>query len=259
MCCGIRPQGGSIILPFAIDASETSFAVLQPFASASASALGIGSTGIVVGSYCVNGECNDNKHHGFQFFPGDISSHPYGSLDVPGASSTSATGINASGVIVGAYCTTSNLGVCSLPPYPGPDSAHGFVDTAGVFAQIDYPGAPATALDAINDSGAMVGSYLGTDQYHAFLLQGGTYTTIDPPGAKAAGANGINNLGQVVGTYLDSSLHQHGFIYQAGAFTQIDVPGAITTALTGINDSGTIVGSAGLPQGNTAVIGKISQ
>lgn len=84
-------------------------------------------------------------------------SFSYVSLDFPGAQLTQASGINASGQIVGVYIDASG-------------QAHGFLDSAGSFSTLDFPGALATTAFGINGSGETVGYYVGTDFVtHGFL------------------------------------------------------------------------------------------
>ena len=65
-------------------------------------------------------------------------------IDVPGASFTSAQGINAAGDIVGNY---SSAGVF-----------HGYLLSGGEFASIDFPGASSTFARQINPRGDIVGA-----------------------------------------------------------------------------------------------------
>ena len=93
-------------------------------------------------------------------------------LNVPGASSTIASGINNSGQIVGQYSNTGGT--------------HGFLLSGGVYTTLDAPGAISTEAYGINDAGQIVGQYSdNTGGTHGFLLSGGSYTTLDVPGATA--------------------------------------------------------------------------
>ncbi|HEY3197518.1 MAG TPA: PEP-CTERM sorting domain-containing protein, partial [Nitrospirales bacterium] len=66
-------------------------------------------------------------------------------INVPGASSTLAHGINDAGQIVGGY----NVG----------SGYHGFLYSGGSFTPIDVPGASSTQANGINDAGQIVGSF----------------------------------------------------------------------------------------------------
>lgn len=214
------------------------FLLLMPPGSATSYATGINASGTVVGGYCVAADpCAElYGEHGYSFQGVEFGGPIFNQIDYPGASSTTANGINNAGVIVGAYC--DSFVACGY--YSGD---HGFMDSGGTFTAINYPGSTSTSAQAINSSNQVVGSYTSAEQLHAFLLSAGVYSTIDPPGAIFAEAEGINTSGEVVGTYLDSSSHEHGFTYVGGVFTTVDAPGSVATSADGIDDPGEIVGS----------------
>jgi probable HAF family extracellular repeat protein len=146
-------------------------------------------------------------------------------LDVPGATFTSASGINDAGQIVGSFGIGTSL--------------HGFLDTGGSFTQIDVPDATLTDVRGINDAGQIVGSFDTSRGTHGFLDTGGSFTQLDVPGQSLSltFANGINDAGQIVGLGL-----AHSFLYTGGSFALLDVPGGTGTVAFGINDAGQIVG-----------------
>jgi uncharacterized membrane protein len=95
--------------------------------------------------------------HGFLLDQGN-----YTTLDVPGAiqmTRTSATGINASGQIVGSYYEVFNH-----------DHHHGFLLDQGSYTTLDVPGSSYadTHATGINDSGQIVGGYTDA-RGHGFL------------------------------------------------------------------------------------------
>jgi uncharacterized membrane protein len=107
---------------------------------------------------------------------------------------------------------------------------------------LSIPGASSSAINGINATGEMVGSYRDT-KVHGFLYDGKTITTLDAPSATFTEANGINKSGAIVGDYYDLSDVQHGFLYQKGKFTNIDYPGnGGETVAYGINSTGEVVG-----------------
>jgi len=214
------------------------FLLLQPSGAATSYATGINASGDVVGGFCTASDpCAELVgEHGYEFEGVEFGGPIFNQIDYPGASSTTANGINNAGVIVGTYCLSE-----AACPWDGGD--HGFMDSGGTFTAINYPGATTTSALAINTFGVVVGAYNSGSQLHAYILSAGVYTTIDPPGAVSAEAEGINSSGEVVGTYLDGSNKTHGFTYVSGVFTNVDVPGALITTTTGIDDQGEIVGS----------------
>ncbi len=143
-----------------------------------------------------------------------------------------ANSINNAGQIVGYY-------------NPGGPS-QGFLDTNGVFATVDVPGAFATFAQGVSNTGQIVGFFLEKSGLsHGFLYANETFTTIDVPGALLTTASAINRSGQIVGEFVDSTGAQHGFLDTAGVFTIIAVPGAPFTNPFDINDAGQIVGDFG--------------
>ena len=120
-------------------------------------------------------------------------------IDVPGALSTQAFGINPRGDIVGFYSATGF-------------TAHGFLFHGGTFTAIDVPGAScppffpcaSTVALGINPNGDIVGSYFAGFTNHGFLLHRGAFTTIDVPGALSTQAFGINPQGDMGAALLHS-------------------------------------------------------
>jgi probable HAF family extracellular repeat protein len=144
-----------------------------------------------------------------------------------------ADGINDLGQVVGAYYTTSGT--------------YGFEYSNSQFTTINVPGSayPDTAVNAINNSGVMVGTYypLGsTSLFTGFIYDGAAFNQLnDPsPGILMVRPLGINNNGVIVGD-LDVNGNDEGFIYN-GTFKGVSPLGAPNSRVTGINDSGIAVG-----------------
>src|SRR5579864_306379 len=160
------------------------------------------------------------------------------SIDFPGATLTTARGINNHGEIVGTYRL--------VPP------RHAFLFKGGQYIRL----APTTMLGTnyseafkSNDRGDVVGQYIGNDGFfHGFLLnKKGAITTLDFSGASDTYAYGINESSTVVGYWdlLDANgslLAYHGFTWKDGAFTEVNFPGSGDTAVLGINARGDFVG-----------------
>ena len=100
--------------------------------------------------------------HGATLFPG--SSNPLETLfDIPGAFSTTATGINDQANVVGYYTTGIVIrGIRALV------RAHGFIFAYGEYSAIDYPGAWQTRAFGISD-GDLVGTLEIVGRYETFL------------------------------------------------------------------------------------------
>jgi probable HAF family extracellular repeat protein len=151
------------------------------------------------------------------------SDFTFSTIDVPGAFSTEALGINNAGQIVGFFKDNTGAG------------QHGFLYDRGIFTTIDVPGATGTIPFGINNARQIVGTTATSTGIHGFLYDGGTFTTIDVPGAQETEAHGINDAGQIVGDFVDNA-GLHGFLYHDGTFTAIDAPGAQSTQAFRIND-----------------------
>jgi uncharacterized membrane protein len=200
-------------------------------------------------------------------------------IDVPGARATTAFGINADGVIVGAY-TDANFVV------------RGFILTEGTFRTIEYPGAEGTQARGINPGGYIVGSYWRPGEpavnLHGFLLKpDGTFEPIDYPnhintiaqrilpdgtilgcrhdndqmasmvgvvmdraGNREIDAFGSMNNGAtpdgrvIVGLYTNMMTGQgEGYVIDHGVFVPFMVPGSIMTAAWDINPRRDVVGT----------------
>jgi probable HAF family extracellular repeat protein len=152
------------------------------------------------------------------------------SIEVPGASLTSAYKINTRGQIVGIYEEGS--------------VRHGFLlDDDGLIA-IDFPGALQTQAYDIDNHGRVVGEYLDSaGTFHGFERDpGGAFTTIDVPGSPMTSILGSNDRGQMVGIFGDAAGAIRAFMLDDGAITTIDIPGAALTVPFGLNNRGQVVG-----------------
>jgi probable HAF family extracellular repeat protein len=201
------------------------------------------------------------------------ASYIFTNFDIPGATSTSVSGINDRGHIVGGY--TDNLG------------AHGFIFDGKTVTTIDFPESLGTGASAINNKGHIVGSFTGGDsRSHGFLYKHHQFTVIDAPFPDAGDTllGGINNRGQIIGESLfinaptaelsnergflfeDQEFQiipitrpqginnrgeivglnpgvEDGLIYSDGVLTPVSFPGAMETTLLGNNNKGDIVGT----------------
>jgi hypothetical protein len=154
-------------------------------------------------------------------------------LQDPGAVSTTASGINDFGQIVGSYVD-------------GSGNTNGFGYSGTSYTTIDVPAAAATTASGISNSGQITGSYVDiSGGNHGFTQTGfvGTSTSFDNPGGIGATyGSGINSSGTVVGSYYNGSTTL-GYSKSGASFTDVNYPGSVTTQALGINDLGTTVGS----------------
>ena len=153
-----------------------------------------------------------------------------------GGNFSQATGINASGQIVGTSSFASS-------------GEGGFVFTSGVMTAIPSSGGfSAREANAINDSGQIVGQATNGVVNNAYLSTGGVMTIF---GANNADAFGISASGQVVG-----SSGNHAFLVDNATFYDLNTLAAsfltgnnstsgfsLLTTANAINDFGQIVGA----------------
>lgn len=201
------------------------------------------------------------------------ATYDFSPLDIAGASSVVAAGINDSGQIVGWYDRA--------------DTVRGFVYRNGTHVTVEYPGAARTQLYGIGPDGAVVGAYRNAGErpidFHGFLLTtSGEFVPIDAPGHRSTIAQRILADGTILGcrhgddytgsmqgisirdgeiTALDLTatminggtpdgtklvglvMDTHrAFVIERGVLTQFEAPGAVETEAWDINPSGTIVG-----------------
>lgn len=178
----------------------------------------------------------------FSAILGLASTYTYTTIDMPGAVSTRANGINNVGQIVGDFIDTGNW-------------THGFLLSGGSFTSFDYPGTVPSGPGffggtwglGINDSVQIVGghgpTYLGVT--YGYLFSGGSFTSIpNMSGSLATDAQGINNAGQIVGSTENLSGNGGvGYLFSGGSFTTIMPPGATSAGAFGINNLVQIVGN----------------
>jgi len=203
----ISPQGA--IVGSYLDASKVSHGFILAggqyttldFPGAPGSELtGLNPSGEISGAYCSDPACgatgNPSTNHSFVV----SKKGTFTSFDPPGAVSSTASTVNPSGAVVGAY--TDSGGV-----------THGYLLDHGTFTTIDFPGATYTFGGGNNPEGDIIGAYRDSGGvFHAFLLSKGVFTSFDFPGAALTDAAGINPSGIIVGVYLDSANVAHGFI-----------------------------------------------
>jgi hypothetical protein len=160
---------------------------------------GLNPSGVLSGFYCSDPACgttgNATTNHSFLV----SKKGAFTSFDPPGAVSSTASTVNPSGAVVGAY--TDSGGV-----------THGYLLYHHTFVTIDFPGSTFTFAGGNNPEGDIVGIYFSGGVGHSFLLSHGVFTSFDPPGATLSDAAGINPGGIIVGIYRDSANVFHGYI-----------------------------------------------
>jgi probable HAF family extracellular repeat protein len=137
---------------------------------------------------------------------GALAAGTFTPIEFPGATFTTAIGINARGQIVGGFRDAGGV-------------IHGFLLDKGVFTQIDVdvPGATRTEPTGINARGQIVGNFTdASGARRGFLLDRGVFTPINVPGATATTAFGITDGGQIVGFFINADGVTQGFCGTVG-------------------------------------------
>ena len=162
---------------------------------------------------------------------GDAQTLRFTTINIPGAISTGANGINNAGVIVGNYEDSSH-------------AYHGYILDGSNLTTLDNPNGTNTTVDHCNLNGTLqvVGSYTNSaGKSVGFMYSNGVYTDIPgPTGAVSSFANGINDDGVIVGGYTDSGNLTRAFVLKDGKYTTITIFMAQITIASGINDSGNV-------------------
>lgn len=183
--------------------------------------LGVNDRDIAVGFF--NGAKGDS--HAFEY---SIRGGWFRRLHIPGAMSSTASGINNRGEIVGFF--TNKKG-----------AVQGFLITPrGTVVEFAIPGASSTMAFGVNDFGAVVGTFMrgsGTNaKSFGFVWQQGRGVRVvnDPLGSGATTLNGINDAGDLVGFYTDAKGNTDGLLVSRGTFSVATAPpaGTGTTPVT---------------------------
>jgi hypothetical protein len=207
------------------------------------------------------------------------STFSFTTIEVPGATATTAWGINQRGDVAGGYVDAGGF-------------SHGFLLSEVTFTTIDVPGAANTDARGIGPNGEVVGTYRmpgetavtfhgyrrsvsgeilsadypGYNEIPARLLPDGTILGCRHANDMMGSMRGItmgrdgnteldvfasmNNgatpdLRRIVGLYTNMDVtpaRQEGYVVEDGVFTPFLVPGSQTTAAWDINPAGQIVG-----------------
>jgi probable HAF family extracellular repeat protein len=115
------------------------------------------------------------------------------------------------------------------------------------FTTVNVPGATATAVTGINDSGLAVGYFrVEAGNTHSFFDANGTLTQLRDPNSVSTMAQDINNAASVIGTFTsnaNTSALPQGFLDISGVFTTTNFPGYAITDPFGNNNKNQIVGA----------------
>ena len=178
--------------------------------------LGVNDSDIAVGFYM---GAQGNAHS----YAYSIPSGRFHRIRIPGAVSTTASGINNRGDVAGFY--TGRGGVI-----------RGFLLGAhGHLTRLTVPGASSTMAFGVNDQREVVGTYMvgSGDNAKSFGFiwsrHFGFRTVNDPHGSGATTLNGINDAGDLVGFFTDAKGNTDGLLVAQGHFRAPAAPPVTTT------------------------------
>ena len=160
--------------------------------------LGLNNDGVAVGFY-TDGKGNN---HGYEF---NFHTDTFSAVNVPGATSVTATGINAEGNVTGFYSGPKSGGTRS------------FVRIGGRVTTFGAPNSGNTTAFGINNNNEIVGAYVigsgAKAATHGFVRTTGAFHGVDDPnGVGTTLINGVNDNGVIVGFYTDSKGNTDGFV-----------------------------------------------
>jgi hypothetical protein len=156
----------------------------------------------------------DGETRGYLFGRNPDRSRPYTLITIRGSRSVEAYGLNDHGQVVGCYLPPTD-------PFP-----LGFWWSNGTLKSISMPGARATCLHAITNTGLITGYWYDEPQdlFHGLLITQQARTTLDVPGARWTIPLDVNEQGQVLGWYRGWDDTVAPFVYEAGQFYSVPLP-----------------------------------
>ena len=154
-----------------------------------------------------------------------------GTMGPPFMDYSRATGINASGQIVGTFTTDDFV-------------YHPFLYSNGTARDLGTLGGETGVATGINASGQVVGYSATIDGFtRAFLYSNGTMQALGTLGGDYSSANAINDSGQIVGCSTTTSAGAcHAFLYANGTMQDLGTLGGDFSSAFGINAAGHVVG-----------------
>src|SRR5688572_22568417 len=159
-----------------------------------------------------------------------------------GSGQSSATSVNASGVVAG-FASASG-------------GNRPFVWTQSTGLQLPCPIASDSSASAINSSGNVAGTYYAGSSY-AFRSVNGTFQHLGTLGGTYSIAHGMNDAGQIVGRSRNANIDDKAFLWDpVTGFHQLPSTSYSDEAFD-VNNLGTVVGKSyqsSLPSGDRAAL-----
>ncbi len=199
-------------------------------------------------------------------------------ITVPGASSLSVLGLNASGQVAGylfdanssqhAFRWSSgngvdlgalggtisvgyginNLGhVVGYAGTVGNAEFHAYLAIGQSLFDLGTLGGTASSALAVNDAGQTTGySSLASGDNRAFLGSGGTMTDLGTLGGPFSSGVAINSVGQIVGDSYTANFENHAFLHSSGGMRDLGTLGGTYSSPSGLNAVGHVIGESSL-------------
>lgn len=206
---------------------------------------------VAPGSPFVVTALNATGEVGGYYFQSEFSQHAFISrngvatdLDTLGGGFSLASGLNASGTLVGFSALVSEV------------EFHAFQYSAAGLNDLGTLGGSFSAAAAVSDAGHVTGdSNLASDEssFHAFLIPpGGSMIDLGTLGGSSSSAYAVNNSGWVVGSSAvagNGSLH--AFLHNGQSMVDLGTLGGDSSIAIDINDAGQVAGDATTASGET--------
>lgn len=133
----------------------------------------------------------------------NIISQAFSPVNIAGATSVTAAGINDAGEVAGFY--TDAVG-----------NTLGFILNGGVLTSVQDPNGVSTMILGLNNTGLADGTYTdagGLQHGFTYDIATGMFTTVDDPlGTQGTTLNGLNDRGQFTGFFVDAAGNTNGVL-----------------------------------------------
>jgi probable HAF family extracellular repeat protein len=189
-------------------------------AGADSYAFGINDSGMVTGTYYVDGQGHGAIWNGSAVT--DLGANTFGQA------------INDAGAVVGG-------------------NGEAFLYSGGSMRLLGYlPGGNWSAAYGINDLGEVVGyGTIAPGVFRAFYWNGSSLTPLGTLGGANSYAMGVNDSGAIVGGSATWSGYMNAFLYSGGKMNDLGTLGGTTSYAYGVNDNGYVVGYSTTADGSS--------
>ncbi len=183
-------------------------------------AFGINGSGVVTGTYYVDGQGHGAIWNGSTVT--DLGANTYGQA------------INDAGAVVGG-------------------NGQAFLYSGGSMQMLGYlPGGNWSAAYGINDLGEVVGyGTIAPGVFRAFYWNGSVMVPLGTLGGGTSYAMGVNDAGAIVGGSATGNGYMNAFLYRGRSMNGLGTLGGTTSYAYGVNDNGYVVGYSTTADGSS--------